>query len=71
MRHWLPFLGGLCFTTTAPGKRWSCIHWLNVSTQRPPAVHASSCCKLFCWTTCWSHGGDFCRRTAKAAWTSI
>jgi hypothetical protein len=49
-----------CFTTTAPGERWSRMHWWHVGMQRPPVVPASSCCKLFCKTTCWSHGKGCC-----------
>ena len=59
-RHHLPFLGGPCFATTAPGERWSCMHWWHVSMQPPYVVHASSCCKLSCMSTCWSHGKGFC-----------
>jgi hypothetical protein len=60
VRHQLPFLGGPCFTTTAPGECWSRMHWWHVSMQRPPVVHASSCCKPFCKNICWSHGRGFC-----------
>jgi hypothetical protein len=48
MRHHLLFLGDPCFTTTAPGERWSCMPGWHVSMQRPPVVHASSYCKVFC-----------------------
>jgi hypothetical protein len=61
MRHHLLFLGDPCFTTTAPGERWICMHWWNVSMQfsrlwHMPAVAANSSAN----TICWSHGKGFC-----------
>jgi hypothetical protein len=71
MRHHLLFLGGSCFTTATPGERWSCMHWWNVGMQRPPVTPASSCCKLFCKTTCWSHGKGCCSLNCNLSMDSL
>lgn len=36
----------------------SCVHWWNASTRGWPVAHASTCCTLFCKTTCCKHGRE-------------
>jgi hypothetical protein len=56
MRHHLLFLGGPCFTTTAPGERWSCRGEMSACSGRlwrMPAVSVNSSAGLLACPMKW------------------